>query len=43
MHLRDLTTELRSELDALPADIDRDDVTAFVRLLEGSFAVAPAA
>ena len=40
---RDLLEELRAELDALPADIDRDDLSAFVRLLESSLALVPAA
>ncbi|HEY2192304.1 MAG TPA: hypothetical protein VGH76_08385 [Actinomycetospora sp.] len=40
---RDLLEELCGELDGLPADLDRDDVTAFARLLEGSLAMAPAA
>jgi hypothetical protein len=39
---RELFDELRAELDSLPADVDRDDLTAFVRLLEGSFALVPA-
>lgn len=39
---RALLEELRVELEGLPADIDRADVEAFARLLEGSLALAPA-
>ena len=39
---RDLFEELRTELDSLPRDVDRDDLTTFVRLLEGSVALMPA-
>ena len=40
---RELLEELRAELEAPPADIDRDDLSAFVRLLEGSLGLVPAA
>lgn len=39
---RALLDDLRQELDGMPADVDRDDVTAFVRLLDGSLAMTPA-
>lgn len=40
---RELLEELRAELDTLPIDIDRADLTTFMRLLEGSFDMVPAA
>jgi hypothetical protein len=39
---RALLDELRGDLDAIPVDVDRDDVSAFIRLLEGSLAMTPA-
>jgi hypothetical protein len=38
---RDLLDELHAELDALPADVDRDDLAAFTQILEASLALAP--
>jgi hypothetical protein len=38
---RDLLDDLRGELDALPADVDRDDLVAFTRILDASLALAP--
>jgi hypothetical protein len=38
---RDLLDDLRGELDALPADVDRDDLVAFTRMLDASLALAP--
>ena len=38
---RDLLNDLRGELDALPVDVDRDDLTTFTRILEASLALTP--
>lgn len=40
---RDLLDDLRAELDALPADIERADVEAFMRLLQATFPMVSAA
>ena len=39
---RDLLDDLRGELDALPVDVDRDDLAAFTRILDASLVLAPA-